>query len=82
MLTLSKRGLQPLMVILRSIVNSVETSQSFTFGTASGMAMDHGIFAKGIRMATLVLVMVPIMCVYPFLQKYFMKGMLIGAVKM
>lgn len=82
MLTLNKRGLQPLMVILRSIVNSVETNAQFNFNSASSMALDHGVFAKGIRMATLVLTMVPIMCIYPFLQKYFMKGMLIGAVKM
>lgn len=33
------------------------------------------------RMATLVVATVPIICIYPFLQKYFVKGVLIGSVK-
>lgn len=33
------------------------------------------------RMATIIIVMVPILCVYPFLQRHFMKGVLVGAVK-
>ena len=34
-----------------------------------------------LRMATIICAMLPIMCVYPFLQKHFAKGVLIGAVK-
>ena len=34
-----------------------------------------------LRMATIIVAMLPIMCVYPFLQKHFAKGILIGAVK-
>ena len=33
-------------------------------------------------MAAVMLTMVPIMCLYPFLQKYFVKGVLVGSVKM
>ncbi len=36
---------------------------------------------EAIRAATIVLACVPIMCVYPFLQKYFVKGMRVGSVK-
>jgi len=32
-------------------------------------------------MATVVVAIVPVMIIYPFLQKYFIKGMLLGAVK-
>ena len=39
-------------------------------------------FAQGIKMAAVMLTMVPIMCLYPFLQKYFVKGVLVGSVKM
>ena len=34
-----------------------------------------------VRMATVMLSMLPIMCVYPFVQKYFVKGVMIGSVK-
>ena len=34
-----------------------------------------------LRMATIICAMVPIMCVYPFLQKYFTSGITLGAVK-
>ena len=37
--------------------------------------------SASLRFATMVITIVPIICVYPFLQKYFVKGMLIGAVK-
>lgn len=37
--------------------------------------------AETIRMATMIVVVIPIICVYPFLQKYFVKGIMIGAVK-
>ena len=33
------------------------------------------------KMAAIILTMLPVMCVYPFLQKYFVKGLLIGAIK-
>ena len=34
-----------------------------------------------IRLANVVLVLIPILLVYPFLQKYFVKGLMIGAIK-
>ena len=36
---------------------------------------------QSIKMAVIVVSTVPIMCVYPFLQKYFVKGVLIGSLK-
>jgi len=39
------------------------------------------ITANSIRLATMIVAIVPIMLSYPFLQKYFVKGMMIGAVK-
>ena len=34
-----------------------------------------------IKYATIMVATVPILCVYPFLQKYFAKGVMVGAVK-
>jgi ABC-type glycerol-3-phosphate transport system permease component len=38
-------------------------------------------FRKGMKMAAVIVAVVPIMCVFPFLQKHFVKGILIGAIK-
>ena len=37
--------------------------------------------AESLRMATMIVVVVPIICVYPFLQKYFVKGVMVGSIK-
>jgi putative aldouronate transport system permease protein len=36
---------------------------------------------QSVRLATIVVAILPIMAVYPFLQKYFVKGVMIGAIK-
>lgn len=78
-LSLTEQGTQPLMVYLRNILNTLEqTMSNFT----SAMAFTENVFPMGIRMSAVFLTMLPIMCLYPFLQKYFMTGITIGAVKM
>ena len=67
----------PLQVILREIllqndVGSMSTGVSVADQEAVGMT---------IKYATIVVATVPILCVYPFLQKYFTKGVMVGAVK-
>jgi len=37
--------------------------------------------AKSLQLATMVITTLPIVLVYPFLQKYFVKGMMVGSVK-
>ena len=77
MLALNSSSKMTLMNYLRAIV--MEAS-----GVMEDTAADVEVnsFSMGIKMATVVLTMLPIMCVYPFLQKYFAKGILVGAVKM
>ncbi len=65
---------QPLQVILREILILNETS------AMSGG--DNGLnLSETIKYATIVIVMTPILMIYPLLQKYFISGVMIGAVK-
>ncbi len=66
-----------LQVVLKAIVAESAALEDVSTGEAGLDA-----FAQGIKMAAVMLTMVPIMCLYPFLQKYFVKGVLVGSVKM
>ena len=78
MLYLKTRSKFPLSIILREILISNSTE---TMTAASGASGDTAPLAETIKFATTVVAIVPILIVYPFLQKYFVKGMMIGAVK-
>ena len=70
------RSKLPLQVILREILLS--STQSMQTGAGSS---DTEAIGVTIRYATTIVATVPILCVYPFVQKYFTKGVMIGAVK-
>lgn len=70
------RELLPLQVILREILLS--STQSMQTGAGAG---DTGAIGATIRYATTIVATVPILCVYPFVQKHFTKGVMVGAVK-
>ena len=69
-----------LQQVLRSII--VTASSKANESGASADAMDARLFSEGIKMASVFVTMAPIMVVYPFLQKYFAKGVMVGAIKM
>lgn len=71
------RELLPLQVILREIL----LSNDVTSMNAGASATDAESIAMSIKYATIMVATIPILCVYPFLQKYFTKGALVGAVK-
>jgi putative aldouronate transport system permease protein len=75
-LYLNKSSLWPLQILLRQVVM---VGQADIF---SSMAGDEAIPQPvTIQMATVVLTSLPIVILYPFLQKYFVKGMTLGSVK-
>lgn len=74
---LNDRKLFPLQMILREILIQNNTSQLAAVGTAD----DAQAYSENLKYATIVVSTVPILCVYPFIQKYFVKGVMIGAVK-
>lgn len=74
---LSDRTMYPLQVVLREILMANDTS-SMTAGVGAG---DVEAVGATIRYATIIVATLPILFVYPFLQKYFTKGVMVGAVK-
>jgi putative aldouronate transport system permease protein len=75
MLYINTDSMYPIQLVLRNIVNSA-TSKDIEQATGN-----IRVYGEGIKMATIIVVMGPIMIVYPFLQKYFMKGVMVGAIK-
>lgn len=73
---LRDREMYPLQLVLREILISNDTSSMTT-----GSGGDAEEIARTIKYATIMVATVPILCVYPFLQKYFTKGVMVGAVK-
>lgn len=66
----------PLQVVLRSIVMESNISSN-----TSSMEAAARNFDMGIKMAAVIVTTLPIMCVFPFLQKHFTKGIMVGAIK-
>lgn len=77
MMFIKDRRWFPLQLILREILIVNSTSD---MTTAAGAA-DKAQIAESIKYATIVISTLPILCIYPYLQKYFTKGIMIGAVK-
>ena len=69
----------PLQLMLRNLIVKNFSSASM----ATSYAQDNASFVakENIKMATAVVAVVPIAVVYPFLQKYFAKGVMVGAIK-
>lgn len=80
MLYVPKVRLHPLAMLLRRVISEneiVQTGMMDGFGGGSSVTYSP----QSMRMAMLIIATVPILLVYPFLQKYFVKGVMIGAVK-
>ena len=65
-----------LQLVLRSIVIEAQILDANAY-----TQMERSRFILGMKMAAVAAVMLPIMCVYPFLQRYFVRGIMVGAIK-
>lgn len=74
---ITDRTLHPIQVVLRGILIQNDTSL-MTVGMA-GADVEEA--SESIKYATTMVATVPILLIYPFIQKYFVKGVMIGAVK-
>lgn len=71
-------NLVPLQLLLRRILI---TNQSLLGAATGTMAQELRQLSDMMKYASIVVSTLPIMCLYPFLQKYFNQGVMIGAVK-
>lgn len=74
---IKRTELLPIQNVLRSVLLS--NNQALNQGAASDDMVNT--YAETIKYSAIVISTLPILCIYPFLQKYFMKGVMIGAVK-
>jgi putative aldouronate transport system permease protein len=68
MLFIKDRKQYPLQLILREVLILSDTDEDFTL-------------SETVQFATIVVATVPVLTIYPFIQKYFVKGVMVGAVK-
>ncbi len=73
----SKRKLWPLMLVLREMV--VEDGMAIMNQGATPDSASVNTFT--LKMATIMVCVLPILCIYPFMQRYFTKGIMVGSVK-
>lgn len=79
MLFLNERSRFPLQLLLREIL-ILNSTDSMLAASSVGQG-DQVALGETIKYATIVIATLPILCVYPFIQKYFVKGVMIGAIK-
>lgn len=78
LLYITTPSLRPLQTYLYQVVTeAINVDESLSMDAQENAALN----SEAIRAATIMLACIPIMCVYPFLQKYFVKGMRVGSVK-
>jgi putative aldouronate transport system permease protein len=75
-LYLDRPDMFPVTIYLRNMIAGVTTA-----GSAGGTVENVGQIAANIQSVTIVLTVIPILCVYPFVQKYFFSGVMLGSVK-
>lgn len=73
MLYIEDQHLKPLQLVLREIISKSSSRIDTPDATNT--------FSEGLTMACIFFTIVPIMCFYPFVQKFFVKGLVVGAIK-
>ncbi|MCM3786141.1 carbohydrate ABC transporter permease [Neobacillus mesonae] len=74
---IKSRELFPLQLVLREILIANST-ESMSTGASAG---DRYQIGETIKYATIIVATVPILCVYPFVQRFFVKGVMVGSLK-
>jgi putative aldouronate transport system permease protein len=75
---LQKTDLQPIQMLLRKLLVTLDYKDTQFISQADRLALTS---SRTVKCAAVIITITPIMCVYPFLQKYFAKGILVGSIK-
>ncbi|MGO4371946.1 carbohydrate ABC transporter permease [Paenibacillus sp. YIM B09110] len=84
---ITKTELFPVQTMLQQILNSNIMSEQLSIATkgnasaADALSRMQSVTTKSLTMATMMVATIPIIMVYPFVQKYFVKGVLVGSLK-
>lgn len=83
MIYLKDRQKYPIQLVLREILraNSNALDAAGSGGTVADAGVDRLPIGETVKFATIIVTTVPVLFVYPFLQKYFVKGVMVGAIK-
>ncbi len=74
MLFIDRQSLKPLQLVLRELI----VTNTASFGPSP---IGRPAFSEGLKMASIFFTIVPVMCIYPFIQRFFVKGLVVGAIK-
>ncbi len=81
MIYLRDEAMMPLQMVLRNLLISQTGMMQDVLETASGEDVAQTQLALSMKYALIIVSTLPIMCVYPFLQRFFVKGMTMGSIK-
>ena len=79
---INEEGMKPLQLILRDILlRNQAFANGAGIGSNTGGASYAQMYADQIKFGAIIVSTLPLLCIYPFVQKYFEKGVMIGAIK-
>lgn len=73
------KDIKPLQIYLKDVFASYNSQLAPQLQSMIEKNME--VFPISVQMSTIIITMIPILCVYPFIQKHFVKGVMIGAMK-
>ena len=78
-LYVNKAALYPLQLYRRNVLTSMSNTR--TDAAKQFISGHQKVNSTAVQMATIVVTTIPILCVYPFVQKHFVKGVMVGGSK-
>lgn len=78
---LNDKSLMPLQSFLRELLLSNQVTTGSLQGLDASAAAAKMQLAQTLKYSAIIVSTVPVLCVYPFIQKYFVKGVMIGSIK-